>query len=385
MMFVIASIATTGRHVPPVYRAPRSPAPIKVDGDLDKSEWQSVPWTSAFMDIRGVGDAPPGSHPPPSCETKVKMMWDDEYLYIGALLHSSLPVISSFTERNSPIFHRDSDFEVFIDADASCHAYKELELNAANVVWNLMLTRPYADGGEEYSGRIATRGGAKFYEVDAQRTATRVLSGKLNDPDSGPCSWSVEIALAHSDTTRQLAHAAAPVVGRRWRINFSRVEKGGEINWTWAPQVTWDPTSRRYAGQVNMHLPDAWGYIEFAPAACDVSSTSCGSLKLGESKQAAEAVALEPVEIARAAALNVYYAQHAYRDAHTCFTASFDDLRALDLVDERIVGPCNICIDTNNNADQSPGFVAVATHRPTGISVSVTNTRLVSSTSQFQL
>ena len=208
-----------------------------------------------------VGDAPPGSHPPPSCETKVKMMWDDEYLYIGALLHGSLPVISSFTERNSPIFHRDSDFEVFIDADASCHAYKELGIKCCE-----RRVEPDVDPAVCRRGRRVLRSHryerrAKFYEVDAQRTATRVLSGKLNDPDSGPCSWSVEIALAHSDTTRQLAHAAAPVVGRRWRINFSRVEKGGEINWTWAPQVTWDHITWRYAGQVNMHLPDAWGYI----------------------------------------------------------------------------------------------------------------------------
>ena len=67
------------------------------------------------------------------------MCWDDDYLYIAALVESDREVIAEFTERNSPIFQKDSDFEVFVDPGGSCHAYKELELNANNIVWNLML------------------------------------------------------------------------------------------------------------------------------------------------------------------------------------------------------------------------------------------------------
>ena len=76
---------------------------------------------------------------------------------------------------------------------------------------------------------------------------------------------------------------------------FSRVERKGEVNWTvcrvhartrscspcqgsvghgvhscsslamsvqWAPQVVWEPRSRKYEGKINMHLPDAFGYVE---------------------------------------------------------------------------------------------------------------------------
>ena len=81
----------------------------------------------------------------------MKMLWDENYLYVGAVVKCSFETIASFTERNSPIYQKDSDFEVFIDADYSCHQYKEFEVNPNNVVWNLMLTQPYADGGEECS------------------------------------------------------------------------------------------------------------------------------------------------------------------------------------------------------------------------------------------
>ena len=45
--------------------------------------------------------------------------------------------------------------------------------------------RPYAAGGEEYSGRVATPGAPRHYDVAAQRTATRVLSGALNPAGGG--------------------------------------------------------------------------------------------------------------------------------------------------------------------------------------------------------
>jgi len=48
----------------------------------------------------------------------------------------------------------------------------------------------------------------------------------------------------------------SPRVGNMMRINFSRVERQGAINWTWQPQVVWDPKNQRYTGYVAMHLPD---------------------------------------------------------------------------------------------------------------------------------
>ena len=134
--------------------------------------------------------------------------------YVGALIESDFEIAASYTTRNSPIYQHDSDFEVFIDAGGFCHQYKELELNALNTVWNLLLDKPYSDGGGEFSGRVASKGEPRYYDVRAQRTATRLVRGGLNA--SGGGVWAVEIAMAHSDTLRlepslpSLPRGAAP-------------------------------------------------------------------------------------------------------------------------------------------------------------------------------
>lgn len=140
------------RLYPHSYEAPRliskdnRPLVDRIDGDLSKEEWLKVAWQNEqFDDIRGPDDpsVPPDERPPLGCKTKFKMMWDDEYLYIGVLLESyQREVITSFTTRNEPIYQQDSDFEVFLDPAGSCHFYKELEINAWNTVWNLYLDKP---------------------------------------------------------------------------------------------------------------------------------------------------------------------------------------------------------------------------------------------------
>ena len=47
-----------------------------------------------------------------------------------------------------------------------------------------------------------------------------------------------------------LLHSPTLVSGSQWRINFSRVESRGEVNWVWAPQRVWDPEVARYQGKV---------------------------------------------------------------------------------------------------------------------------------------
>lgn len=51
-----------------------SPA-VTIDGNLDKDFWKDVDWTDDFVDI--ATDTVPKFH------TRVKMRWDDEYLYVG--------------------------------------------------------------------------------------------------------------------------------------------------------------------------------------------------------------------------------------------------------------------------------------------------------------
>mmetsp|Transcript_8076 Transcript_8076/g.15204 ORF Transcript_8076/g.15204 Transcript_8076/m.15204 type:complete len:394 (-) Transcript_8076:1231-2412(-) len=297
---------------PHVYIAPYTSVPIKIDGDAEKPVWKDVPWSSHFDDIRGASDAPPEERPNDDCRTKMKMMWDNEFLYIAAIIESDMEVRATFKERNSPIYHEDSDFEVFLDPSSSCHYYKELEMNALNTVWNLMLDKPYADGGQEYSGRIARPGEPNYYGVQGQKTAVRLIEGSLNNGDDkrGRTVWSVEIALCHSDTLKfqpvGLRHI--PRVGDMWRINFSRVEKKGRLNWTWQKQRVWDPEKKRHCGKVDMHLPDAWGYLRFGPS-LEILKKENGLFGQVPEENILRGEHSDPDWPMKLAAMNIYYAQ----------------------------------------------------------------------------
>ena len=54
---------------------PAATTATTIDGDLEKSFWTDVDWTDDFVDI--ATDTSPGFR------TKVKMRWDDEFLYVG--------------------------------------------------------------------------------------------------------------------------------------------------------------------------------------------------------------------------------------------------------------------------------------------------------------
>jgi hypothetical protein len=51
------------------------PLAIDIDGNLDKPFWSEVPWTQDFVDI--------ATDTVPKFRTRVKMRWDDDFLYVG--------------------------------------------------------------------------------------------------------------------------------------------------------------------------------------------------------------------------------------------------------------------------------------------------------------
>ena len=174
----------------------RAGSPPRIDGKLDDAAWKAAPWTEAFVDIEG------DRKPKPRYRTRVKMLWDDEVLYIGAELEEP-HVWATLTEHDSVIFH-DNDFEVFLDPDGDSHLYAELEMNALNTTWDLLLTMPYKDGGPAH--RTPGRS-------PACKTAVHI-DGTLNDPRDKDRGWTVEIAWPWEGLT-EIATARVPA--ERWR------------------------------------------------------------------------------------------------------------------------------------------------------------------------
>lgn len=294
----------------------RTPSRLTIDGKLDEPAWRAAEWSDAFVDIEG------DVRPRPRFTTRMKMLWDDEFLYIAADMLEP-DIWGTLTARDAVIF-QDNDFEVFIDPDGDTHEYYELEVNALKTAWDLLLPQPYRDGGSAIDGWDIA---GLEVGVDIRGTLN-----KAGDKDDG---WSVELALPWKILEEASEHKRAPRDGEQWRINFSRVEWHTDIvdgkyvkrtnaetkkplpedNWVWSPQ-----------GAINMHMPERWGVMQF-------SSLSAGAA--GAPGAATVRFVEDPNDRVKWALRRLYYRQRKYRAEHKRYAS---DLSALGAGDIRVEG-----------------------------------------------
>ena len=250
-------------HPPLEYRCLHTATPPAFDGELEGGAWASAAWTREFCDIEG------DQRPRPYFRTRVKMLWDDEHLYVACAMEES-DLWATYDRRDMIVFH-ENDFEVFIDPDGDQNEYYEIEINVLGTIFDLFLHRPYRRGGPAEHG----------WDSEGLRWAIHA-DGTINDPEDRDRGWVVEMAIPFEDlrppTVREdgSSWTLAPItehrrnprpgIGEIWRINFSRVQWDLEVvdgayrkiqgrpeyNWTWTPQ--WE---------INMHVPSRWGFLEF--------------------------------------------------------------------------------------------------------------------------
>ncbi|MEJ2720868.1 MAG: carbohydrate-binding family 9-like protein [bacterium] len=241
---------------PRTYVCYQTDRPITIDGLLDDPAWDGADWTDDFVDIEGP------ARPQPRFRTRVKMLWDARYFYVAAELEEP-DVWATLTRRDTIIFY-DNDFEVFIDPDGDTHEYYELEVNAYGTEWDLLLVKPYRDGGPALDE----------WTIDSLRTAVHV-GGTINDPFDTDSGWTVEFAFPWRSLAEYAHRPSPPEPGDQWRVNFSRVQWQTEVsdsvyvksidprtgdpypenNWVWSPQ-----------GLIAMHYPEMWGFVQFSTA-----------------------------------------------------------------------------------------------------------------------
>jgi hypothetical protein len=235
------------------------------------------------------------------------MLWDTDYLYLGAELEEP-DIWATLTDRDSIIFY-DNDFEVFIDPGGSTHLYYELEINAFGTEWDLLLVKPYRDGGPA------------VHAWDIHGLKAKVdCDGTINKPEDEDKGWSVEIAMPWKVLKECAPDRKPPGAGDQWRVNFSRVEYRVEVkdgksmkvkdpatgkplpedNWVWAP-----------TGLINIHYPELWGFVQFSDRMA------------GEGKDIFHS---RPEEAAKWALRQLYYKEKAYFLENDKYTESLAEL-----------------------------------------------------------
>lgn len=236
--------------IPKHYIVTKTNTPIKVDGLADEASWKNALYTSSFIDIEGIKT--------PKFNTKAKMLWDDKFLYVYAIMEE--PHIWGDITKRDAIIYLNNDFEVFIDPSKTGFGYGEVEINALNTVWDLFLDKPYRVGGK-----------ANFHWDLKDLKSAIHIDGTLNNPNDIDNYWALEIAIPLKPLINlKNKPKTAPKEGEQWRLNFSRVEWDFDIvddtyqrkkvvnklqreyNWVWSNQKV-----------INMHEPEKWSYIQF--------------------------------------------------------------------------------------------------------------------------
>jgi len=289
---------------PRAYVAYRASGAVTIDGRLDDTPWQQAEWTAPFVDLRGR------DRPAPRLVTRAKMVWDDTALYVAAELEEP-DVWATFTERESPIY-QDNAFEVFIDPDGDTHNYYEFEINALGTVWDLLMIKPYRDGGPAIGA----------WDIRGLEAAVHV-HGTLNDPSDTDEGWTVELALPWT-VLEEAAPDERPRAGEQWKINLVRAQwpttvvdgayqktadpaPGGPAAQWWA----WSPH-----GAVNTHQPERFGTVQFADA-------PAGSAAMPRKD--------DPNAPIRWALRRLYYRQQQYHAVHGHYASSLAALDADDI------------------------------------------------------
>ncbi len=243
------NLSTLVRH----YVVYQTNSAITIDGKADEASWNEAKWTQNFVDIEG------SKKPAPLYRTRAKMLWDTSNLYIFAELEE--PQIWAYYNKHDQIVFHENDFEIFIDPNRDGYHYYEFEVNAQNTLFDLLLPKPYRNGGKP------------LIDWNAKGFKSAVaIDGTLNNPTDTDKKWTVEIAIPFEALKESNRHTI-PENGETWKLDFSRVNwqtevKDGryqkkkdastgrpisEYNWVWSPPEI-----------INMHYPERWSLLQFS-------------------------------------------------------------------------------------------------------------------------
>jgi len=256
-LLIIVSIqnvwAQTDFRMPKHYTVHKTIDTLNIDGKGNEEAWKKAKWSTYYIDIEAKNSTKPYH------ATRMKMLWDDQYMYFYAAMEEP-HIWATLTDRDAVIF-LDNDFEIFIDPDGDTHNYYEFEINAFNTVWDLLLTRPYRDGGRAINS----------WDIKGLKSAVHI-DGTINDPSDTDKGWSIEVAIPWEVLKEGTTKSVPPKNGHQWRLNFSRVQYKTDIidnqyvkrkspatgkdlppdNWVWTPQRA-----------IAMHEPEYWGIVSF--------------------------------------------------------------------------------------------------------------------------
>ena len=180
--------------------AVRATGPIRIDGILDEDEWAGAPVASGFT------QGNPNEGMPATFETEVRVLYDDEFLYVGAFAHDDSPEGPIVNDLSRDFSTRAGDiFGVVLDTFHDRRNGYMFETNPAGAKF---------DGQVFNEGREFNRDWDGVWYVSTQRVSD---------------GWRVEMAIPF----KTLRFRESPE--QIWGINFLRRVRRLNEDAFWAP------------------------------------------------------------------------------------------------------------------------------------------------------
>lgn len=212
--------------------AERRQGEIIIDGIPDEADWQRAEPAVGFIQEE------PRQGEPAMEETRVRVLYDDDNLYIAAWLYDSDPsrIARQLTRR---------------DNTGRAAGYFEFSLD------------PNDDGLTGYQFRVTAAGVQRdrylFNDTSSDDSWNAVWESAVSDFENG---WMAEVRLP----LNQLRYESSGE--QRWGVNFARrrIADNERSSWAWTPSEVFGTVSR--FGQLHgMDLPERGRYLEVLPYA----------------------------------------------------------------------------------------------------------------------
>lgn len=225
----------------PSLRASRfPPGTIQIDGRLNEAAWQRTGSTGPLVHP-GTGRFEASSR----VQAHARVGWDDQYLYVGVVVHDPDPVTPFRpTDIDPHLWERSSAIELMIQpGDPGDNTdYYEIQVDPSGAVWDTHF--------EDYNRPIARdlNGTLRFGH---QEWSSQLRQAAVVDRSAGHYTIEMAIpwtALASSRT------AVPPRPGDTWRVNVYSFRDGQRDALAWSPIL----------GQGNFHRASRFGRVTFA-------------------------------------------------------------------------------------------------------------------------
>jgi hypothetical protein len=213
----------------PRYEVKRAPSRIVIDGRLDDKAWAAAPAIEFIFPWEFQTGA--------KQKTTAKLLWDDDYLYVGYECEDA-DIVALRLERDEPTYLDDA-VEFFVNPKPSqTTVYFGLEMNARGVLYDYLM----ADARYAF----------KRFNMQGVLLAT-FIQGTLNTRGDEDKGWSLEVAIPWVNFEEL---AKRPTPGTIWTANLNRWD-GVEPN---RRLSMWSNSGQ---AQPNPHAPARFGQLVF--------------------------------------------------------------------------------------------------------------------------